>query len=220
MTTPIVQLGTGAYTVNDAAKLLDIPTGRVSTWIRKYWENIFTDQGTYTTEPGHKRLFNFYTLMEIIAVQNLREEKISMHKITQAHKILGEVYNTQYPFALKKFMLFGNEILHFLNEETALHLDEKKQIAIREFFEPYCKNIDFNEDTDLAEKYYPYGKDFKIVLDPNHQLGRPVITGTNIFPETVASLYNAGEDPEWIAKSYQLDLDAVTDAIKYYRMSA
>ncbi len=220
MTAPILQLGSGAYSVNDAANLLDISSRRVSTWIRNYWENKFTEQGIYTTQPGQKRLFNFFTLMEIIAVDNLRKRGVSMNKIVQAHKVLGEVYDTQYPFALKKFMLFGNDIVHHLNEETTLHLNNKRQLSIREFFEPYCKKIEFNINTELAEKYYPLGKEFRIVLDPNHQLGRPVIEGTNILPETIGSLHDAGEDCEWIANSYQLDLNSVKDAIKYYRMSA
>jgi uncharacterized protein (DUF433 family) len=48
-----------------------------------------------------------------------------------------------------------------------------------------------------------------IVVDPHHSFGRPVIEGTNISTEAIASLLRGGESVENIAESFQISLKEV-----------
>ena len=58
--------------------------------------------------------------------------------------------------------------------------------------EDFCKKIQFSDDK-IAERFYPIGKDRKIVVDPQRQFGQPIVTGTNILAENIFSMYESGE---------------------------
>lgn len=82
---------------------------------------------------------------------------------------------------------------------------------------PYCKKIDFGDKTQLAERFWPLGKDHQIVVDPRHSFGQPVISGTNITIDTIINLLKAGESPEFIASIYEVDKKAVKDVVAFMK---
>jgi len=53
--------------------------------------------------------------------------------------------------------------------------------------------------------------------DPNHSFGQPVIKGTNITVETIYSMLNAGESPEFVASVYELNLNAIEDVMSFMK---
>jgi len=63
------EIGSGVYSVPDAADILGFPIDKIRRWIKSYWENKFIDDGTpYTWGEGRERGFNFHTLVELIAI--------------------------------------------------------------------------------------------------------------------------------------------------------
>lgn len=83
----------------------------------------------------------------------------------------------------------------------------------------YCHKIDFDNNS-IAERFYPLGRMNKVVIDPHHQFGQPVIEGTNIYPDTIFHLYKAGEKISRILSLYNLNEQQVKDAIHYCEMAA
>ena len=83
-----------------------------------------------------------------------------------------------------------------------------------DFIRVFFRNIDFDNEL-IASRFWPLGKDRNIVVDPMRQFGHPVIGSTNIYPETLFNLYKAGEPLEFIAFTYEIDLDHVRDAIEF-----
>jgi uncharacterized protein (DUF433 family) len=51
-----------------------------------------------------------------------------------------------------------------------------------------------------------------VVVDPHHAFGRPVIDGTNITTEALASLIRGGEKIEDVAADFRLDPAQVQEA--------
>ncbi len=92
-------------------------------------------------------------------------------------------------------------------------LDIYKQFNL-EFVKLFFKNIEFNEDS-IAKRLWPIGKDKHIIIDPNYQFGQPVILNTNIYPETLYTLFKAGEPINFIAHVYEVTEQEVNDAIEY-----
>jgi hypothetical protein len=103
-------IGTGIYSIPDAANILGFPIDKIRRWIKQYWENKFASNGaSYTWGEGKDRGFNFYTLVELIAIYALREDEISFNKIIKARNHLRKILNVEYPFATKKIMSDGEK---------------------------------------------------------------------------------------------------------------
>ena len=216
------QLGKGIYSIPDAAAILDMPVSKVRRWVKKYWELEFlqdVDQ-SYTWGESREKAFHFLTLIEIIAVDSFREIGVSFPKIKLAHSKLSEMLDTKYPFAHAELMTDGKTIFYELLESSLLEVDEKQQLSFTDLVAPYCKKIDFQDKTQLAERYWPLGKEHQIVVDPHHSFGQPVIKGTNTTVETIYSMLNAGESPEFVASIYDLNRNAVEDVMSFMKRNA
>lgn len=215
------ELGKGIYSIPDAAAILDMPVSKVRRWVKKYWELEFlqdVDQ-SYTWGESREKAFHFLTLIEIIAVDSFREIGVSFPKIKLAHELLTNLLDTPYPFAHAELMSDGKRIFYDV-DTTLLEMDQKQQLSFTNLVAPYCKKIDFQEKTQLAERFWPLGKDHEIVVDPHHSFGQPVIKGTNITVETIFSMLNAGESPEFVASIYDLNLNAVEDVMSFMKRNA
>ncbi len=84
----------------------------------------------------------------------------------------------------------------FCEYDTSLmELENAQQFSFTRLVAPYCKKINFQEKTNLAERFWPLGKEHDIIVDPHHQFGQPVILGTNITVYTIINMIKAGEKP-------------------------
>jgi uncharacterized protein (DUF433 family) len=227
MSKPVItiqpELGRGIYSIPDAAIILDIPVVRVRTWVNKYWEMEFlgelkTDE-RYTWGKQREKALHFLTLIEIIAVNSFREIGVSFSKIKLAHELLANLLSTPYPFAHAELMSDGKRIFYGI-DTSLLEIDRKQQLYFADLVAPYCKKIDFQEKTKLAERYWPLGKDHNIVVDPHHSFGQPVITGTNTTAEAVINMLRAGDSPGLIASVYELNQKDVEDVQAFMKRSA
>jgi uncharacterized protein (DUF433 family) len=84
-------------------------------------------------------------------------------------------------------------------------------------------------DEGRAARLYPFVRSFDapnveqpraVVIDPRYGFGRPVIAGTNIRTDLIASRYWAGESHAALADDYSLSIDKIEDAIRAERSEA
>lgn len=213
-------IGEGIYSVPDAAHILGFPANKVRRWIKAYWEDKFTGGNSkYTWGEGRDRGFNFYTLVELIAIYALREKGVSFHKIIEARQLLQNEFNTEYPFASEKIMSDGERFYFTINQSVVLDVNLKRQTSIKKLVEPYCKKLDFDAIDKLAKKFWPLGKDRSVVVDPQHRFGEPVIDGTNISVNILASMVAGDDSVEMIADIYRLQPEQIKDAVAYVKQT-
>ena len=81
----------------------------------------------------------------------------------------------------------------------------------------YMSRIERGEDG-LPKCFYPYMADVKgpklVVIDPAIQFGRPTIASTRVSASILAERFAAGESMTLLAKDYDLDLEAVEEAVR------
>jgi uncharacterized protein (DUF433 family) len=214
-------LGTGLYTVPDISSILGLPQSKVRRWLKDYWNNQFTTDGRpgFSDGSGNELVTNFYTLIEFFAFYQLRQEGVTTQKIIKAHQVLSNTFETKYPFAKSNVFTDGRHVLFTGEVGEIIRADETLQITIKEIFEPFCKKIDFNK-SNLAERFFPLGKEHSIVIDPKRQFGQPVIGATNILSESVFNLFRGGESIDVIQRLYDLTGEQVNDAILYHQHAA
>ena len=216
-------IGSGIYTISDVSKILKLPYQKVYTWTNKYWDGILASDihEPYSVRIGSIKTINFYALIEFYILYLLGESGVRTRNVLDAHKELSHLFNTKYPLAQKdiieKISTDGKRIF-FNFHGSYLLLDGTKQFNL-DFIEIFFKNLEFNKDL-LASKFWPMGKKSSIVLDPQRQLGLPVIGETNILPQSLFNLYKGGESVQLIAALYNIDENSVKDAIKFCQTAA
>lgn len=217
------RIGGGIYTISDVGLILGKPYQKVNRWVKEYWNSKFnnTKFGAYTWSVDGSIGLNFNTLVEIVVFAELRQAGVSIQKIIKAHNELRNQLNTKYPFANKKVIKgLGTDgfKIYFNDKKSTITLDGTRQLNF-DFIVEFFKNIDFDKNN-LASRYWPMGRKKSIVVDPEHQLGQPVINGTNILPASIYSMYKAGEKANVIAFLYEIKLSQVKDAIQFCKNAA
>lgn len=213
-----LDIGTGIYTLKDAELLLGIPVNRMSSWLNKYWNNRFAAETLYTRKESGTRYFNFYTLIELKVVSQMREMGLTFKEIEKAHQTLSINFGSPFPFAHHDLYYTKNWI-YILTEQGIAKADDTLQYGFQDLIKPYAHRIDFDEREKLAKALFL--NDTKdIVAQPDIQFGEPVIAGTRIKALDIYSYYNAGESIASLAQDYQVSEQQIRHAIELYNNAA
>ncbi|WP_298651593.1 DUF433 domain-containing protein [uncultured Proteiniphilum sp.] len=216
-------ISSGIYTISDVSKILKLPYQKVHTWVNKYWDGILASDinELYSVNIASIKTINFHALIEFYILYLMGESGVRTRKVLDAHVELSQMFHTKYPFAKKNIIeniKTDGYRIYFNFHGSYLPLDGTKQFNL-DFIDVFFKSLEFNEDF-LVSKFWPRGKKSSIVLDPEHQLGQPVINKTNILPQSLYNLYKGGESVEFIASLYDIDEKSVRDAIDFCKSAA
>ena len=216
------QLGAGIYTIPDIGKLLNIPTQKVRRYINDYLDERFGKKflnDTYSWSGGNQfKAVSFYTLIELYTCFQLKDLGVSTQLIFKSRSIMSKDLRTPYPFASASLLSDGAKIWYEF-EGAIVKADGSKQIEFVEMIRSFASKVEFDSSS-VAERFWPAGKKSSIVVDPHHQFGQPVISGTNIATEAIFSMYESGEAIESIAILYDLTTKQICDAINFYKAVA
>jgi uncharacterized protein (DUF433 family) len=214
-------LGAGIYTVSDIALILGIPYPKAFRLLNSFCGDLVAKKYgfAYSWNVGKSKAVNFHTLIELFTFNQLSKAGVSALELIKTHSILSEQYEMHYPFAskmvLEEVRIEGRKILFYLKSGSIYSVVSTLQIEVS-IINEFLKNLDFDFNS-LAVRFWPAGKDKAIVCDPQHQFGRPVISGTNINSEVLYRMYLAEEPIEFIAYLYGLTSEQVQDAIDYHK---
>ncbi len=229
VTVSVPSLSAGAYTLPDAARLLQLPLARLRAWVRGSVISDGEGEGKERRLPagklahrgeGRHRNIGFLTLIELFTIGQLRGYGVSMKTLREARDDLEKRYNTHYPFALHGIMTDGRTVIYNLGDQVLLELGKNGQTAFEKVLEQFCHRLEFDEVTKLVTRFYPAGKESAVVVDPRHSFGRPIIAGTNIATESIASLVRGGEKIDDLAADYGLNPEQVADAWNFENREA
>ena len=225
-------LGEGVYTIPDASRILHLEQKKLRRWIKGYWKCVEGVRSPLTAplvtegvwDERGSRALNFCALIEVRVFAVLREEGIPLQRIRRAHEELRQRLKTTHPFARQEIISDGRNILTALDsvggEKILVNLTMSSQIELGHIVEQFCHNLDFGRKTQIAERYWPLGKDRSVVVDPHHSFGRPTVSGTNICTEVVAALASSGESEQSISALYGIPIATVRDAVDFEAKAA
>ncbi len=205
------KLGEGIYLTKDVSNILNLPYRKVYNLMRGYWQ-------AYSFGEYGNRAVNFYSLIEFFIYFQCRNNGMSAQRFKKNHKRLSSALNTKYPFAHFKIRTDFKNIW----AEVAGNLvsaDGKEQYDFLPILDEFLHKVSYG-DNDMAIRYYPLGKKTKVVVDPTHQFGQPIIDGTGIKTKSIFNLYLGGETQKRISTLYNLPLDRVKDAIRFHIKAA
>jgi hypothetical protein len=168
---------------------------------------------------------SFLDLIDLLFIKKFVEQGISIQRLRQALLEANEVLDTHH-FAHRRFWTDGQEVYlelrsHETDSDALLHLLKNGQWAIAPVIKSKAKQIDFNEVTGFAERWFPLGKEEPVVVDPKFSFGSPSLIKRTVETANVFDLYKAeGRNVERVCKWMDLDAREVNAAVRFETMLA
>ena len=210
-----------AFSIPDAARYLPIAPGRLRSWVKGDAPLLATPA------PGW---LSFLNLVEAHVLAAIRSERIPLSRIRDSLDYLSRTFQLTHPLAEKAFQTDGVDL--FVEHMGSLvNVSRGGQLAARDLILAFLKRID-RDSAGLPVRLYPYtfsgidetpAEDLRqrldeaprsIVIDPRISFGRPIIAGTGIAVDVLASRWKAGERVRDLAEDYGIQEEQVEEAIR------
>lgn len=220
-------LGTGIYSVAEAARLTRIPPSRIHRWLKGYKFHVDGDlhasppvwRGQLPVLDGTFAL-GFLDLIELRFVDAFRKEGVSLHHIRLALDRARSILGVEHPFCSQKFRTDGRTIFMDIEDETedAALLDlVKSQYAFGAVLEPYLRDLEF--ESDQVARWWPLGRKREVVIDPARSFGQPIVARDSV-PTSVLAKAAAIEPIDAVARWYEVSPKTVRDAVFFEKSLA
>jgi uncharacterized protein (DUF433 family) len=215
-------LGIGTYTPSEAAKLLAIPAGKISRWVKghrantRFYEPLWTPE----IEIDGKVFLGFRDLMEIRVANAFIREGLSSIQVRRSILLAREIVGNNHPLATNRFRTDGREV--FLSviesdergEETEKLLNLfRRQYEFKGIIDPILKTVDFGNDGQPLV-WWPKGRSAKIAVDPERSFGQP-IESTSSVPTAILAAAAQVEGIRGAAEAYEVTEAAVRRSLQY-----
>lgn len=214
----------GAYGIHEAAHYLSLPAATLRTWVRG--RSYDTAAGPQFSEPliqlpdSGEPLLSFTNLVEAHVLGAIRQRHgVSMQQVRPALLYLEEELGVSHPLAHQEILTDG---VHLFVERYGklVNLSRSGQLAMREMLEAHLQRIE-HDAQGLALRLFPFSRGDSlhapriVVVDPRIAFGRPVIAGTSVRTEVIASRLKAGESIRDLVDDYGIEAERVEEAIRY-----
>jgi uncharacterized protein (DUF433 family) len=208
------------YAIAEAARYCGISPQSVARWRAGY---------TYPTLSGPRRsgpltgggptgLLTFTELIEVKVVAAARQAGVSMRAVRRAITAAQNAYGVERPLMLVSFLTDGREL--FTRELEAegppryVNLSRSGQVAW-EYIRDVLRDLEYDDATGLALRWFPVGRDSPIVIDPEVSFGRPYVLRKGVSTDAVLSRFRARESLEDITEDLDLTRDEAEAALRF-----
>jgi len=185
------------YTAAEASRLVDLSAVRVRRWLQGYTYDYDHQQRRQRpvikrTESAGTSYASFLDLVDLLFAKKFVEHGLSLQRLRKALDEATKILKTPH-FARQVFFTDGREIYLQVKEEgdAILQLLSGGQWVITEVITKLAHQIDFEQPSGLARRWYPLGPDQPVVLDPLISFGRPTIVGKGVATLNVYDFFMA-----------------------------
>ena len=216
-------IGTGIYSVPEAARLTGVSAARIRRWLRGY---CFESSGTKHASPpvwvaqlpeiDGKLALGFLDLVEVRFVNAFLNHGVSWRVLRLAAKKARELVHSAHPFSTRRFKTDGFTIFAELQDTsgaTALVELTKSQHYFERIIAPYLKGLEF--DGDEPARWWPMGIRRQVVIDPKRSFGQPIVARRGIPTAILAKAAKINGSVQEVARWYETDIKSVRDAVLF-----
>ena len=208
------------YSYAEADRIAGVTRGTSKRWIRGYSYQAngalvaaapVTPGLDSSDEPG----VSFFDLVEVAAIGRLKDVGWSLRAIRKAVESCQTMFDLHRPLVTERFKTGGRDI--FVQRGGALievgigH--RKGEQAWDQVLAPFLNTVSY--EGQLARRWWPIGRERRVVVDPDYGYGLPVIQGSGVRTEIVYEQVQALESQERIAYSFNITLEEVEHAIQF-----
>jgi hypothetical protein len=179
-------LGTGIYTIAEAARLTGLSSGRVRRWVKGYeyrrGAEIRVSPPVIRSEHADDDgviVLSFKDLIELRCVLAFLEKGVRWPLLRTAHSEAAKLLETDYPFATRQFMTDGRSVLMRVRQQTILDIVER-QFGFYRILAAYLLDaVDFQDDLSPV-RWWPLGRKNLVVIDAERSFGQPIVARESV----------------------------------------
>ncbi len=213
-----------SYGIPEAAGYLLVPVTTLRSWfLGQFYQ---TTGGRKLFDPPlaiaqrEPALLSFTNLVEAHVLDAIRRQHgVSLQNVRRALRFVERHFPSDHPLAHQTFETDGLD-LFIQHYGKLINASQEGQFTMRALVAAYLRRVERNP-SGAPIRLYPYirhrapEEPKSIVIDPRVSFGRPVLTGTGIATEVVASRYKAGESIDDLADDYGKERGDIEEAIRY-----
>jgi uncharacterized protein (DUF433 family) len=216
-------VGLGLYTIPEAARYIREPRQKLDRWARGYTFAHRSERRWMAPILQHDvstlmelRVLTFLDMVELKVVALFRKLGVSLARIREASELATRDWGMHHPFATRQVLTDGTRLFHRWGLEGGGTLAEvgTERLAFEEMAQPFLVELDF-EHGQLAERYWPSGRDAGIVLDPLRSFGKPIDEKSGVPTRVLAEMVRGSESPDAVARWYEVEVTAVLRAREF-----
>ena len=212
MVKPAQKLGSGVYTVAEAARLVRMNQATARSWFAEADSPVLTSD--YSRRDGDFAV-SFLDLMDTHAVKRLRASQVPMAIIRRSYVQLAKELGTRHPFAHSGLYTDGRRVLVDLSKREG-HETLRDAIDGQGFFYEMragLERVHYDQDTGLASNWGAYTD---VLLDPQVAFGKPAVEGTATHTFVIYRQYLANDKlVPLVADLYDLSETQVEHAVEF-----
>jgi len=211
-------LGSGLYTVAEAALYCRVSTSMMGRWL------FGAANGRRVIDPEFgpdDRTVSFLDLVQTLAIREIRQyHKVPLPKFRQAIELAKEKFGLDHPFARDHCtFLYGDELV-IQPPDTELYVEasgKHRGQAMLSFVELYLKSLDFNAEG-LAHRFRIYRsnheKPVTVTMDPHVRFGEPLLP-SGYTALTICDAVVAEGSIERAAEAYGIPVSEAETAYRF-----
>jgi uncharacterized protein (DUF433 family) len=219
-------VGTGIYTVPDAARLSKVSSRRIRYWLQRAESEDSKSDHPKLWIGQHrpiddKIVLGFLDLQEVRFVDAFRNAGVSWRILRRAHEIAKSRYGTEHPFCTRQFATDGKQIIERIHNATDVEFEEVVfgQRVFPNVVTPFLRDLKFSPDDQIAE-WWPLGTERRVVLDPNRQFGQPIVFKSGVRTEVLYLAVKNGASEDEAAAWFEVERKDVQDAVEFEKRLA
>jgi len=215
------------YTINEAARYADVSTTTVRRWLSGYDRPSGSHAPPVFGDNLNQAFVSFLQLIEICVAARFRHGGTKLEIVSKAHAGAKAKYGIEFPFADLQLEPIGGHIVHVIRYlKSHPSVDSPGLFTLPGFMEALdeqdvlpqsvlamIEQIEY--EGKLAARWYPLGKDNKVVIDPRFASGSPSIKGRGIPIEHIRERIKAQQSIGFICRDLMLSRAQVEDALRY-----
>lgn len=227
--TDLSLLGIGIYSIPEAARISHVPASYIRRWL---WGYRYEVEGrSHRAGPlwvpqlpdiEDSRALTFKDLIEIQFVYRFRQQGISLQTIRKTIGLATELLDKTFPLSSVRFKTDGKEIFAQVIDDPAERgsvFDLKTGQYLLDFVLDYLYDaLEYSEFDELI-RWWPLGKDRRVIIDPKRSFGRPIVP-EGVQTRILASSFRAREDVRAVADWFEVSESSVSDALEFERSLA
>jgi len=210
------------YNPAEVGRLVGISNNRVRRWLQGYsygHGHLKRHKGPVikSSSSDYSGYASFLDLVDLLFVKRFLDHGLSLQKLRKALDEAAEILGTSH-FARERFFTDGNKVYLEVKSQgrAILELLSGGQWVIPQVIRDLACQIEFDQASELARRWYPFGPEGLIVLDPFVSFGRPTITGKGIATLNIYDFYAAeGRDTKATSQWLGLNDDEVVAAVEF-----
>lgn len=205
------------YSFAEADRIARVTPNTSRRWLKGYsfWydgEHRTMPPVTWTSET--KDAVTFVDLMEVATIDKLRKKGFSFKQIRKINATARFYLRKPRPLVTETFKVKGRDI--FVDEGFGILVNvgyEAGMQAWDEILDPFLDTVEY--EGEIVRRWWPLGKEFAVLVDPDYGFGLPVVEGVGVRTEIIAERYRAGDSIHEIAYDFDVTPKQIDDALQW-----